>query len=291
MTNVWYAIQVTGEPSAVEAIEFLFNQLDSLGTEVQQFHKADNEPVTVTGYFDEPPSEDDLNRKLQLSLRAYGLNREVIQKIKQKTIEQTDWLAEWKKHWRPTRVGRFLIAPQWEDLPDEGGGTIVIRVDPNMAFGTGTHETTQLCLKTIDKNLKPEMSFLDIGTGTGILAIAAAKMFDGNSGNILAIDNDKEAVIIARENARQNSVADRIEISWKELSGDDPQFDFVCANLTLDVILPALSLLLEKSRKTLVLSGILKEQEEKLMDALNRHKTSEIKIDTAGEWISALVRR
>src|SRR5258705_13674605 len=121
-------------------------------------------------------------------------------------IADHDWLAEWKKNWHPVEVGRFLIAPPWSELP-QSHNRLIIRIEPGMAFGTGTHETTSLCLAAIDKYFAGG-SFLDVGTGTGILAIAAAKLFPDS--HIEACDTDPDAVAIASENARLNGVAERI---------------------------------------------------------------------------------
>src|SRR2546423_12368035 len=111
-------------------------------------------------------------------------------------VEERDWRAEWKKGWRAVEVGRFVVAPPWSEVPDDEG-RIVIRVEPGMAFGTGTHETTRLCLAAIEKYFRGG-SFLDVGTGTGILAIAAAKLF--TQARIEACANDGGAVAIARAN-------------------------------------------------------------------------------------------
>jgi ribosomal protein L11 methyltransferase len=288
----WFSIEITAEPSAVEAIESLFNELGALGTEIQQFHKKEGEPLTVIGYFGDLPDEEQVHAELSQSLRVYGLTSQSIKSIERKTIEKTDWLAEWKKHWRPTRVGRFLVAPEWEILPDEGPNSIVIRIEPNMAFGTGTHETTQLCLKAIDERFAAGMNFLDVGTGTGILAIAAAKMRTTEvQDKILALDIDPDSITIARENALRNNVARHIEFRCGELASDTPAFDFVCVNLTLDVILPILPKLLEKSRKVLVLSGILVEQESQLIAELNHLCIKTVYIERRGEWIAAILCR
>src|SRR5262249_49859629 len=153
-----------------------------------------------------------------------------------------------------TTVGRFVVAPPWEKVVDKD--KIVILIEPNMAFGTGTHETTQLCLKAIDENYLPGHSFLDVGTGTGILAIAAAKLASGSS-EILACDTDADSIKIARENAQANGVGDKTDFLVGPITSETPQFDFVCVNLTIDAIVPILGLLLEKTKSTLVLSGIL----------------------------------
>jgi ribosomal protein L11 methyltransferase len=288
VTDQWFAIEVTADPGAVEAIESVFNEFDALGTEVQQFHKRENDPLTVIGYFNELPDASWFDEALSNGFLVYDLNPESIKSIERKTVERTDWLAEWKKHWRPTSVGRYLIVPNWIDVSGVAADQMIIRIDPNMAFGTGTHETTQLCLKAIDQRLRPDDSFLDVGTGTGILAIAAAKLAD-NKQHILAIDNDPLAIEIARKNAARNGVADLVEFKRGALSDWTPQFDFVCANLTLDVIRPILPMLVQKTRRILVLSGILKEQESNLADDLARLGITNSMIETAGEWVSATV--
>jgi ribosomal protein L11 methyltransferase len=186
-----------------------------------------------------------------------------------------------------------VIAPPWfeVDEPDK----IVIRIEPNMAFGTGTHETTQLCLVEIDKQFRSGESFLDVGTGTGILAIAAGKLDGearlsdaGNSAKFLAIDNDPDAVKIARDNAEANAI-DFVEFADGSVSPKTPKFDFVCANLTIDVILPMLDLLLETCKRILVLSGILVEQEQMIRSALDERGISDHRIERLGEWISVTV--
>src|SRR4029078_6054356 len=165
------------------------------------------------------------------------------------------------------RVGRFLIAPSWEKV-EEDQATILIRIEPNMAFGTGTHETTKLCLKEIDEHFEPGMSFLDVGTGTGILAIAAAKMNGDSKAEINAYDVARASVAIARENARDNGVAGEIKFVDGSIDDTPPIHDFVCANVTLDVISPMLELLVQKSRMKLVLSGILADQERQIVSQL-----------------------
>ncbi len=282
--NKWFVAEVVCSADAAEAVESAFNVLDALGTEIDSLRKAKDEPLCVSGYFETAPALGEVRAAVEESLRIYGFNAGSIVSITIKDVEQTDWLAEWKKHWKATEIGRFVIAPPWEDVAE--GGRFVIRIEPNMAFGTGTHETTKLCVKKIDELYRPEQSFLDVGTGTGILAIAAAKL---GGTRIVACDTDIDSVAIARENAILNGVADAIEYFDGSIDDAMPVFDFVCANLTIDVILPILDLLLSKSGQVLLLSGILVEQKDLIADALAERGIADYTVEADGEWISVLV--
>ena len=285
-TDLWYSISVTVAPECAEAIEYAFNSLEALGTEINHLRKKNSETVTVVGYFNDLPDDERFQDELHYALKAYGFTDEAATLVERKQIENTDWLAEWKKHWKPSKVGSFVIAPPWSEI--EGSTDLLIRIDPNMAFGTGTHETTQLCLEAIERNYIPGDSFLDVGTGTGILAIAAAKLnlkSQISDFKFLAIDTDVDSVAIAKDNASLNEIKG-IDFQIGSLTDDTPVFDFVSANLTLDVILPILPLLLSKAGKTLVLSGILVEQKAEIVQALARLGVNAPQIHEAGEWIS-----
>lgn len=286
---VWQSLRLTVTEEAVEAIEFALNSLNALGTEID-YMRLPTSGVCVVGYFDRLPDEENVQDEIHYALRSYSLDENAILTIERSEVENTDWLAEWKKHWKPTTVGRFVIAPPWEkvDEPER----IVIRIEPNMAFGTGTHETTQLCLSAIDELYGPSDTFLDVGTGTGILAIAAALKSNLAKDNaIFAIDNDPDSVKIARENAQANGVGDRIEFRDSEITIDLPSFDFVCANLTLDVILPILPMLLAKANKFLVLSGILTEQENAVLRELEQCDVIGPEVNQDREWICVVVKK
>lgn len=279
----WYSLEITTAPEATEAVEFALNSLEALGTSINHLRKANGENVTVVGYFNSLPDEQNFQDELHYALRSYGFDEEIVSTVRRGKIQNADWLAEWKKHWKPTTLGRLVIAPPWSEVdePDK----IVIRIEPNMAFGTGTHETTQLCLAEIDKHYKPGESFLDVGTGTGILAIATAKL---GATEIFACDTDVDSIKIARENAEANSVS-TIRFETGSISAQTPTFDFVCANLTIDVILPMLDLLLSKSNRMLVMSGILGEQEPMIIGALTDRGIGDHRIEHLGEWISVSV--
>ena len=284
----WFALEVTAEPEAAEAIEHALNELNALGTEINLMPLTPVDTVTVVGYFNLLPEEDALRDELHYALRIYDLDENAIRTVERHEVEDQDWLREWKKHWKPTTIGRFVIAPPWEEVADDDN-RVVIRIEPNMAFGTGTHETTQLCLKAIDENYQAGQSFLDVGTGTGILAVAAAKL-GTETADILAFDTDPDSIKIARENADANGVGSSIDFRVGSISANIPVFDFICANLTLDVILPILDLLLTKTRSILVLSGILIEQENSVVNALNDAGIKSFSVERAGEWIGVSMK-
>lgn len=246
----WFALEITADSAASEAIEFALNELDALGTEINNLGKDRAETLTIIGYFNERFANQIAQKQLLEAVQIYGFSSDSIKKIEWREVENQDWLAEWKKHWKPTETAKFIIAPTWE--PVENAEKIVIRIEPSMAFGTGTHETTRLCLRAIEENYEGEMSFLDVGTGTGILAVAAAKIQGKEQkerGKIVGCDTDEHSIVIAEENAELNET-ENIEFYVGSISEETDSFDFVCANLTADVILPILPLLVEKSKKT-----------------------------------------
>jgi ribosomal protein L11 methyltransferase len=200
--KTWFAIEVTVNPRASEAIEVAFNNLNSLGSEINNLHKTESEDVCVIGYFDKKIDDHRFKAELDNSLRIYGLTHSEVKCIELKTIENQDWLSEWKKHWKPTETDRFIVAPTWAEI--NNSKKVVIRIEPNMAFGTGTHETTKLCLRAIENYYESGMSFFDVGTGTGILAIAVSKI-DEEDARIRACDIDHDSVRIAMDNASLNN--------------------------------------------------------------------------------------
>ena len=290
--KLWFALEITVDAKASEAVEFALNELDVLGTEINNLGVKQAENLTVIGYFNEQPGDEKVQAELNEALRIYDFTPEVVQKTDWRKIGNVDWLFEWKKHWKATETKKFIIAPTWENV--ENSEKIVLRIEPSMAFGTGTHETTRLCLKAIEENYRSGMSFLDVGTGTGILTVAAAKLNEkagiGNS-KLLGYDTDFGSITIAKENAELNEVSDKIKFNVGSISENDCGYDFVCANITIDVIIPILRLLIEKSKEVLVLSGILREQQELIVSELKNYNIENPRIEFSGEWISVLIKK
>ena len=281
---MWYALDVIFEGAAREAVEYALTEAGALGTEGPVAPDAEG-LLRATAYFDSPPGREQVRASLAEALRVYSLPSSAVRDVGLREVEPRDWLGEWKKGWRPVEVGgRFLVAPPWSEIAG-AAARIVIRIEPGMAFGTGTHETTRLCLAAIEKHFAGG-SFLDVGTGTGILAIAAAKLRTG--ARVEACDTDAEAVEIARENARLNGVGQRIDFRVGSVTGETASADFVCANLTADVIVPLLPALAGATCGRLVLSGILAEQCDGVLAALRQVGLRDFEIERAGEWVAII---
>lgn len=276
--NAWYALDVELEPAAREAVEYALMEAGALGTET-----TDN---TVTGYFAEIPGRERVRSELFEALRIYELPSSSVRDMSVREVEERDWLEEWKQSWQPVEIGRFIIAPPWSDISDRHD-RLIIRIEPGMAFGTGTHETTRLCLDAIQKHFSGG-SFLDVGTGTGILAIAAAKLVP--EARVEACDTDEAAVAIARENAEANGVAEQINFRVGSVDDSTPSADLVCANLTADVINQMLPTLVSLSCGKLILSGILETQIELVQSGLHACGIDDFEIAQDGEWVALIIQ-
>ena len=273
----WYALDVELEPAAHEAVEYALMEAGALGTE--------SSDLIVTGYFRETPNRERVREELFDALRIYNLPTSSVRDMNVREVAQRDWLEEWKQSWQPVEIGRFVIAPPWSDIEDRHD-RIVIRIEPGMAFGTGTHETTSLCLDAIQKHFQGG-SFLDVGTGTGILAIAAAKLFP--DARVEACDIDDDAIVIANENAEANGVLDQIDFRVGTIDDSYASADIVCANLTADVINALLPTLLSVTCGKLILSGILETQLELVQTALHANGVDDFEVQQDGEWIALIV--
>jgi ribosomal protein L11 methyltransferase len=287
--KTWYAIDVSALSEAREAIEYGLMDGGATGTEANE---SDSAEVIVSGYFETPPDVQAIRAAVSDALRIYDFAPSLVKELTLREFADRDWLAEWKKHWRPVEVGRFIIAPPWiESVPPASAARsdnapILIHINPGMAFGTGTHETTRLCLKAIEKHFRGG-SFLDVGTGTGILAIAAAKLF--TDARIQAFDTDAEAIRIARDNARLNEVSERITFAVGTVDEQTPSSDLVCANLTAPLISKLLPLLLGVTCGHLILSGILDSQLALLESNLSKLGVHDFEVDQDDEWIALVV--
>lgn len=238
----------------------------------------------VTAYFAETPDRERVRNELFEALRIYDLPSSSVRDMNLREVAARDWLEEWKQSWQPVEIGRFIIAPPWSNV--SATDRHVIRIEPGMAFGTGTHETTRLCLDAIQKHYSGG-SFLDVGTGTGILAIAAAKL--SSQAHIEACDTDETAIAIARENAELNSVAEQINFRVGSIDDSTASADLVVANLTADVIRSIMPALVGVTCGKLILSGILETQVELVQASLHQNGIDDFEIAQDGEWVALIV--
>jgi ribosomal protein L11 methyltransferase len=273
----WYALDVELDEAAHEAVAYALMEAGALGTETTD--------RGVTAYFAEIPSRERVRYELFEALRIYELPSSSVRDMNVREVAQRDWLEEWKQNWQPVEIGRFIIAPPWSNVA-EAHDRLVIRIEPGMAFGTGTHETTRLCLDAIQKHFTGN-SFLDVGTGTGILALAAAKLFP--EARVAACDTDEAAIAIARENAGLNGVSDQIDFRVGSVDDSTASADLVCANLTAEVITQMLPALVGLACGKLILSGILETQIEMVQASLHDCGIDDFETAQDGEWVALIV--
>ena len=201
-------------------------------------------------------------------------------------VAETDWAEAWKQHLTVLHVGRRLvIRPSW--LPyTPSGEEVVVELDPGMAFGTGTHPTTQMCLLALEDAVYPGARVLDLGTGSGILAIAAAKL---GAGRVLALDTDPQAVTVARENVHRNGVADRVRVARGSLAQAVGRFDVVAVNILAGVLVEMAEGGLARRlapEGRLVAAGLLVGQEEEVRDAFERAGLTVIGRRQMDDWVA-----
>lgn len=211
------------------------------------------------------------------------------------SVKSEDWSNSWKVHFKPLRIGKhLLIVPTWEQAP-ELPGDLVIRIDPGMAFGTGGHETTRLCLELLESVMESSPlltvpSLLDLGTGSGILAMAASLL---GAGRILALDIDPDAVEVARDNLQLNQLSDQIECDTIPLESLEERFDIILANILAEELVRLAPYLNDRLQTggSLILSGILAEKEHLVRQGFASQPLKYDHTASAGEWVAMLYRK
>ena len=254
--------------------------------------------VRLGAYFDDRTKADDIKPALEAEFERLGLLGS-LGELSISPVPVQDWMQKWKEGFEAAEIGeRLIVAPSWK-LPGSNADRLVIQIDPGMAFGTGTHETTRLCLEAIERHWRGG-SLLDVGTGTGILAIAAALLSPESppgtrSGvRVVAIDVDPQAVEVARENTEINKVSDRIELREgqpRQFAGEG--FDVVVANLTAEVVVDLMNDLAAclAPRGVMILSGILNELAADVERSLIASGFLLIERRESGEWSTLVAQR
>lgn len=284
--------------TSAEAAEALSDQLLEYGSQGAALEDMPNHPdwKMVKGYFEAAVDLEALQADIRAYLRA--LHAAGLEcgpgEMTTATIAEQDWSSNWKQYFTPLRVGRHLvIKPSWEAF-DPGPDDVVIDIDPGMAFGTGLHESTRLCLHFLEQYVRPGARVVDVGTGSGILSLAAARL---GAETVIGLDVDADAVAIARDNVAANaarfdpSLTQRIHLRVGSLdtirTGDT--FDCILMNIRPNVIVPLIPYAerLLQTGGALILAGILEEEGDDLIHTI-RHAYNllvhEQKVE--GDWIA-----
>jgi ribosomal protein L11 methyltransferase len=269
--------------------------LEQLGDESSLDPAAMLAAVTVKIYIPEDEDTPTLRQRIQEILYYMG-KLYPLPEPQFRTLAEQDWANAWKAHYHPFRIGqRIWIRPSWiapEAVPDVTEDDLVLVLDPGMAFGTGLHPTTQSCLIALEQLVRPGMRVLDVGTGSGILAIAAAQL---GAAEVAAFDTDDLAVRATESNAAINDVSEQLQVWQGQLAGvpdhtTHPQWDIVVVNILAPVILTLfkendlLGYVAPTGR--IVLSGIIDEQGASIVEALEGAGGRVEQVIQSGDWVT-----
>ncbi len=302
----WKSFTVEARREAVDALSYFFTSRGALGMayDEQRFGvdgdpadplPAPGDPTKLTAYFpweaDLPTVKREFLEFLRVLADAFGTASGAF--VEATEITDCGWAEKWREHFKPSRLGRRItVKPSWETYaasPDE----VVLTIDPGQAFGTGTHETTRMCLRFIEDAFDapaPPRSVLDVGTGTGILGIAAAML---GARRVLGIDVDPKAVETAGENGRINGVADRFEAAVTPLARLGEIFDLVAANVLAEILVDLKGEIAARCAPggAILLSGILTEKSAWVAQEYAEAEWRLAGQRDDGQWSALLLRR
>jgi ribosomal protein L11 methyltransferase len=288
----WVELSVEAHPEAVDAIADVFRQHGTNGVAVEQpiqSHIEGEEPPIPTG---NPviraflPANDRVEEEISgiesdlWHLQAFDLSP--IGALERRNVEEEDWAHGWKEHFHPLKIGRVVIKPSWREWAGSPG-EIVVELDPGMAFGTGLHPTTKLMIEGLQDRVRPGMEVLDLGTGSGILAIPAARL----DARVTALDISDVAVEVARENVAINNVAAHVSVAEGTIDAvAGRRFDLILANIIASVLVdiaPDLARALKPGGEVLA-SGIIDERVDLVCTALTAAGLEITNAVREGDW-------
>lgn len=313
MQGKWIEIKVITTSEALEPVSGIFYSMDCKGVAIEDPEDILNReqgPLTwdfadinileyggkaasIKAYFseDDNPSTivDYIEEKLKI-IKESGINIGE-GKVLYAVVKEEDWANNWKKYYKPTKIGKHIVVkPIWENYRNKDN-ELVIELDPGMAFGTGTHETTRMCVEALEKNVEANSVVYDIGTGSGILAIAAAKL---GAKEVLGVDLDPVAVDSAVQNVQHNKLNNIKIIEGNLVEVVEGKADIVVANIIAEII----CILIDDVKKVLktgglfISSGIIHERREMVIDKLENSGFQVLEVNKDGEWncITAILK-
>ena len=303
MAGAWTKITVVGKTRNLDDITAVMSMLDN-GLMIEDYSdfslngmygelvdesilNADKDTVKVSLFVPEERSVAEYKEFIETRLAALGVES----RMELDGINEDDWAESWKQYYKPVPLGKVTIVPAWERY-EAREGEIVVRMDPGMAFGTGTHETTRLVIRLMQDELKGGERLLDVGTGSGILSICASKM---GAKWCNAYDIDPVAVKVARDNALSDG-CENITVGVSDLlRGVDlsgGKYDFCVANIVADIIIRMLPDIKDylKAGAPLILSGIIGERADEVRNAAISHGFTVEREITENDWVGMLVR-
>lgn len=298
----WYELSTTTEPEAVDAVAEVFGRFGR-GVAVEQpiMDAPDGDGgwvdpsknVVVKTYLPVDGEAEERRRILEEAVWHLGRLRHV-EPLQVRVIAEEDWAHAWKRFFFPLKVGRRLvIVPSWRRrarAPED----LVIRLDPGMAFGTGLHPTTRMCLALLEEHVKDGCEMLDFGCGSAILSIAAVRL---GARRVQALDVDSVAVRVAHENVRRNHVARRVRVTEGTLRGgetvDGAPFDVIAANISAFVLTNSREVLFQVARAggVALLSGVLEKSAGEVRQAFEQAGWQHVETRAETDWIAMVVRR
>ncbi|OPX42668.1 ribosomal protein L11 methyltransferase [Ruminiclostridium hungatei] len=309
----WYEIRVNTTEEASDAVAEMLTSMGAGGVAIkdpfdirreiekpntldyadEEFLEALGEDVVISAYFQNGLSIDELLKQINEGLANISQFLNIGKGLEgYGEVDDEDWSTAWKKYYKPFKLtDRIVVKPTWEAY-EASGSEIIVEMDPGMAFGTGTHETTQMCSLLLDKYMSAGSEVLDVGCGTGILAIIASKL---GAESVRALDIDEVAVKVAKENVEINGESVKIETRrgiLSDLNQDGQKFDIIVANIIANVIIDLSTLIpyYLKKNSLFITSGIIRERKQDVIDACSKSGMGLIESLEMGEWVAMVFR-
>ena len=288
MSQTYLSLTVELPEEASESVQDLLHESGALGLEVRDRETPPMPGVRgpkpgesiVIGYFEDRETAEAAQAQVEESIPGARVGLE--------EQPQQDWSNQWKSLIKSVHVGRLWVGPPW-DVANAPADAVRLVIEPKMAFGTGDHPTTALCLAAVDAYMKdhPGASVLDVGTGTGVLAIAAKKL---GAGRVVGTDNDPTSVELAQENIADNGTPD-IDVSGKELTQVEGTFDLVLANILANTLIELAPLIAPKVKERAILAGVLAHQRADVEAAYRNLGFTVLPGAQQGEWVRIDLKR